>query len=548
MFSSFSHPKANIANKMDPPAATDASNTLTDAPVLIDEKLTYENVTEDDESSFRFSFTNNDNDNDNEDLQESATVFQETQTQMQASALTDSISSMPALVEQPVRFHIPTAPPGTTPDSPGSLPSVPSIDLSVKASDMDLSCTDLPDLVSPPGTPVPLRENKRPRIHVETVTDDEDAGNYNDGFEPQVVVNMFEPAAAALPTETTPTPTPTPPVSPVANGSILKTWYDKIEIDRKYVVFCLLAVVAVAGTMRIPVTPASTSHGSTATSVLAPAVVAPSTSTGLTLVFEPAVLDMTELLSEAAMAAPEEDTIDLDTPVFNSTSTVLLQEEKARTTTALSLVLGFLHTPKPVEQETEAVVPEAPPAALLVTEEIIQETVHEEIIQETVVLKPPTAKQGPSLWNNVGILAALFLGMSCIVRKQENTSRPAGQVKGMLKNHPELARFLEGTSLMKKAGRKCRSPAKSGSSSKGYDDVNSNYGGFTVEDLKMILNGFDGRKSGNKADLILALVQCYRGVLSGFKNNQLQQLLAIKGLHQSGKKQEMVDRLVEAGF
>jgi hypothetical protein len=185
---------------------------------------------------------------------------------------------------------------------------------------------------------------------------------------------------------------------------------------------------------------------------------------------------------------------------------------------------------------------------LLIT--IAEETIIQEIIQETTVPEPPTAakqvaKQESSLWNNIVILAAMILGMSCIARKHESTSRP-GQVKGMLKNHAELARFLEGASLMKKTGRKCRSPAKQCRSSS--DDINSNYEGFTVEDLKMILDGFNARKSGNKVDLIYTLVASYRGVLSEFKNIQLQELLAIKGLHKSGKKQEMVDRLVEAGF
>jgi hypothetical protein len=31
-----------------------------------------------------------------------------------------------------------------------------------------------------------------------------------------------------------------------------------------------------------------------------------------------------------------------------------------------------------------------------------------------------------------------------------------------------------------------------------------------MEELKIILDGFNGRKSGHKADLIHALAQCYR--------------------------------------
>jgi hypothetical protein len=199
---------------------------------------------------------------------------------------------------------------------------------------------------------------------------------------------------------------------------------------------------------------------------------------------------------------------------------------------------------------------------VLVTEDILPD-----IPQETVVIEPPApTKQAPNRWTYTSrywfLAVVSLLGMSYMGRrdsdstdngkdikvKEEQVKQEQHQVKGILNNHAELASFLSDTGLTKQFGRKCRSPAKS---SKRGDDINNNlhnYAGFTMEELKIILDGFNGRTSGHKADLIHAVAQCYRGALSGFKNYQLQELLAVKGLSQSGKKQEMVDRLVEVGF
>jgi hypothetical protein len=437
-----------------------------------------------------------------------------------------------------------------------------------------------------------VRDAKRPRIHVETVTDDEDGGDYMDQDEeeyalehhpaaaansaasattvPQVVVtNMFEPAAAAvLPTEIATETTPPAADEPATTDSVKRsrhTWMNLIGV--------LAAVVFTVGAfVAFPNVPAaSVSHE--AVQVLVPDVV--TTLNAATLIVEPVVLsilmeaqqeEQEEVESEttpdlAEVIADSEDTLDMDIMFdldakFNLTSTLLFEEdeEEGLPTKAVLTVAAPEAPPaalliamaeETIIQDT-VVAPEAPPAALLIAEETITQ---ESIVRETVLEPPPVAKQESVLWNIFFvILAAVFMGVSSISRKQ-GSSRP-GQVRGMLQNHAELARFLEGTSLMKKTGRKCRSPVKIRSWSSGNkdDDINSSYDGFTVEDLKMILDGFNGCISGNKADLIYTLVQCYREDLSGFKNTELQELLAIKGLHQSGKKQEMVDRLVKAGF
>jgi hypothetical protein len=624
-------------DKMDPPAATmdnttDTTNTntpsweMTDAPVIVDGKQTYENVNEDDDDDC--------DKRKHEDLQESA-VFQETK-----QASTDRMPSL-----EPARFNIPPAvtvpgvstvgmPESTTPDSPVSLPS---IDLSVKASDMDcLSVTDVPDLYSPPTTP----KTKRARIHVETVTDDEDMADDDEiafGFEqppselfpdvvattaafaaasataaaanptvlpvpPQVVVYMEEPAV--LPTDTTLTE-----AALVVNGPNKK----RFRWNSWKGVFTILmsAVLVAAPFYCIPNKPASASMSQQHGSVLVPTVTPSPSSATVTAVdpvvlvildVEPqpeegeekaptdAVLAVVEEALPAALLMAEEivqETLDLDLGIlFNSNSTMLAKEELAPTEAVLDVAeeappaallmaeeiiqetldldLGILFNSnstmlaKEELAPTEAVVavtPEAPPAALLATEEIVPES-----IPATEVIEPPPTKQESNDTISCWLVAVMmFLGMSLssIARR---TTRPAvdkdikqeQELKGILNNHAELARFLGDTRLTKKAGRKCRSPAKFGpSSSKGNDDINNNlhnYAGFTMEELKIILDGFNGSKSGHKADLIHAVVQCYRGALSGFKNYQLQELLAVKGLSQSGKKQEMVDRLVEVGF
>jgi hypothetical protein len=581
------------ALKIDPPAtvatatSTDATDTMaapwevTD-PILVEGKLTYENVKDQDDETAAAAV---------------AAALAAAVAAADAAAVTaaaaDAVTrelvlpakrghvddyyyevdddeatrdSMPCLMSRGVQ-HQHQQP---SPDSPLSVRSVDD-DLSLKASDLSLSSfNDVPDLNSPPTTPVQERETKRPRIHVETVTDDDED---QDGV-------AFEPTADTMPAVTEEdSKTAVPPQL----DNILQALQD-LQAESMVTPTMALAEqdIAISSEVTMPVNDRATrarknwkslvGSGVLATMLVtgvffwfpiakspSPSTFTPaSTSTVSVLVVEPTAPTILAPITLDVETTEEEGLDEIMSVLVEAIVIVTpLEEEETET---LDLDLDVMFNSSTFEARTEEVV--------LATEELVEEEVIEvTLTRESVLETPAKQKRGSSIcsWILGMVLSltsylVLFGGpaSSCgKTVKQEKGSFWAGAqkqrisshqdflvAKRNLTNHTELAVFLAecNTWLTKKAGRKCRSPSKT--SSVGSD----NYEGLTVEELKAFIVGFGGRKSGNKADLMNTLAQYYGATIAGFKNIQLQELLAIKGMPQSGKKQEMVDRLVEAGF
>lgn len=457
-----------------------------------------------------------------------------------------------------------------------SLASSPSDDLSFHAQDalslsdeqddlMLLDNDNAPDLFSPPGTPLRV-SNKRARLEAQTVcSDNEDKNEPTVEWLPDTTVTSEtdlgnnEAAVEHAFLEQPPTPTPPP---------IFTTGATDPAIAPATVADTCQALQEQGGNFPVPVNaqqPPSTQDKNTniwqqngwfllATALAMTAVMAiaftnkktnmptvPVVPTRHMRVVGPSVpkdaVAKTFFTKEKSVG--EDFVLDVDAATFASATAARMVESL--------LAARFSEAPAvaPKEPVIETPIKASLVDRLFVTAQSIQDTVQYIIMKGMVALLVMM-----SVWG------ASNRAASATVQKQDGsiytgtksikTESSSGNEMKNLTKYWVLKRFLsEHKRVNNLAGRKCRSPPKSGRNALQYLD---SYEVLTVQHLKMISRGFGIKTSGNKADLIVSVAKEYRQVAAGFKNDQIKALLATKRLSPLGKKTEMVDRLVQAGF